>query len=326
MLSPTQSNSASLRITKDILGAARRQTDMKHDWLPSERPSLGKRALRLVSYLITFCIGVAATILAWQFNDDADRETIANSSPQLGRLAPPAAPLAQAAPDKIAPAAQTAPDRQRLEAMSLDLTAMRQSVKHLAVSLEQTIRSVEQLAGGQAQMTRTVDQLAGGQAQMTRTVEQLAGGQAQMTHSVDQLAGGQAQMTRTVEQLAGGQAQMTRTVDQLAAGQEQVKPASGMTVESRADGASLRPTVRLNAKPTEARPPQTLPERGKQLSAESGHDPSCFPSPSAVLQNHPEGWPSWTLKAPGHEGTRCWYAATRTRASDQTGDDAKGKR
>src|SRR5260370_17824936 len=87
--------------------------------------------------------------------------------------------------------------------------------------------------------------------------------------------------------------------------------ASGITVESRADGASLQPRERLNAKPTEARPPQTLSERGKQLSAASGPDSSCFPSASAVLQNHPGVWPSWTMKAPGHEGTLCWYAATR---------------
>jgi hypothetical protein len=39
---------------------------------------------------------------------------------------------------------------------------------------------------------------------------------------------------------------------------------------------------------------------------------TCFPSASAVRQEHPEAWPSWTLRAPGHGGTRCWYAATRT--------------
>jgi hypothetical protein len=100
--------------------------------------------------------------------------------------------------------------------------------------------------------------------------------------------------------------------------------ARDITVESRAEPevrmASSQPTVRLDIKPTEsgveARPPQTLPERGNQLLAASGHDSTCFPSASAVRQNHPEAWPSWTLRAPGHEGTRCWYAATRTTAND----------
>src|SRR5262249_59987491 len=49
----------------------------------------------------------------------------------------------------------------------------------------------------------------------------------------------------------------------------------------------------------------------------AGRDASiCFPSASAVRQNHPGAWPSWTLRAPGHEGTRCWYAATQTMAHD----------
>ena len=100
--------------------------------------------------------------------------------------------------------------------------------------------------------------------------------------------------------------------------------ARDITVESRAgpevQTAPLQPTVRLDMKPTEseieARPPQTLPERGRQFFAASGHDPTCFPSASAVRQNHPGGWPSWTLRAPGHEGTKCWYAAARTTAHD----------
>jgi hypothetical protein len=41
---------------------------------------------------------------------------------------------------------------------------------------------------------------------------------------------------------------------------------------------------------------------------------TCFPSASAVRQDHPEAWPSWTLRPPGHEGIRCWYAAPRAAA------------
>ena len=100
--------------------------------------------------------------------------------------------------------------------------------------------------------------------------------------------------------------------------------ARDITVESRAEPeartASLQPAVRLDIKPSEseieARPQQTSPERGSQFFAANGHDPTCFPSASAVRQNHPGGWPSWTLRAPGHEGTRCWYAASRTTAHD----------
>jgi hypothetical protein len=85
--------------------------------------------------------------------------------------------------------------------------------------------------------------------------------------------------------------------------------ASGVIVESQSDAASLQPTMRLNIKPTEAKPLEALSEKGKPLV-------SCFASASAVSQNHPGGWPTWTLKAPGHEGTMCWYAAALPRGSD----------
>jgi hypothetical protein len=113
--------------------------DLKNDRFSSRRPSLGKRASRaLVRFLITFCIGVAAT-LAWQSYGDAAREMIANSSPQLGWLAPQAAPLAQTVPDMVAPAAPAAPspDMQQLKEMSLGLAALRQSVDQLAAGQQQ---------------------------------------------------------------------------------------------------------------------------------------------------------------------------------------------
>jgi hypothetical protein len=116
-----------------------RPADLKNDRFPSKRPSLGKRASRaLARFLITFCIGVAAT-LAWQSYGDAAREMIASSSPQLAWLAPQAAPVAQTAPDMIAPAAPAAPspDRQQLNAMSLGLAVLRHSVDQLAAGQEQ---------------------------------------------------------------------------------------------------------------------------------------------------------------------------------------------
>jgi hypothetical protein len=43
---------------------------------------------------------------------------------------------------------------------------------------------------------------------------------------------------------------------------------------------------------------------------------TCFSSADQVRQEAPEAWPSWTLRAPGHEGTKCWYATTRRAAHD----------
>ncbi len=36
-----------------------------------------------------------------------------------------------------------------------------------------------------------------------------------------------------------------------------------------------------------------------------------------MLPESPGAWPSWTLRAPGHEGTRCWYATGRTTATTE---------
>jgi hypothetical protein len=93
----------------------------------------------LMRLLITFCIGVAAT-LAWQSYGDTARGMIANSSPQLSWLAPQVA-VAQAAADTIAPT-PSSPDSQELKAMSADLAAVRQKVDQLAA----------QMAVGQEQM------------------------------------------------------------------------------------------------------------------------------------------------------------------------------
>lgn len=96
--------------------------------------------------------------------------------------------------------------------------------------------------------------------------------------------------------------------------------ATGTTVEGRAEPEVQTAPLPapLDTKPSEgdvqAGPPQMLPERGRQSFAASRDDSTCLPSASAVRQNHPGAWPSWTLRAPGHENTRCWYAATPTTA------------
>jgi len=154
----------------------------------------------LTGFLITFCIGVAAT-LAWQSYGDAAREMIASSYPQLGWLAPQAAPGAQNASDMIAPAAPAAPppDQQQLNAMSLDLDAVRQSVDRIATSI----------AASQEQITRSVDRIAtsiaASQEQITRSVDRIAASittsQEQIMHSIERLTAGQEQMTREITKL-----------------------------------------------------------------------------------------------------------------------------
>jgi hypothetical protein len=51
-------------------------------------------------------------------------------------------------------------------------------------------------------------------------------------------------------------------------------------------------------------------------SVQHGHAFTCFASADSVRQENPTAWPSWTLRAPGHEGTKCWYASTRDAAHD----------
>jgi hypothetical protein len=158
-----------------------------------------------------------------------------------------------------------------------------------------------------------------------------------MTRRTDQAATsitiGQEAVTRSTNQtaatIATPQEQIMRNTDQAATDIDQTPPNPVSTpVESRTEGASLQPTARLNTKPTEAKPPQTSSEKGTELSAASRRDAPCFPSASAVVQNHPGGWPTWTLRAPGHEGTMCWYAASRPRGSDHRPrvSDPRGER
>jgi hypothetical protein len=93
------------------------------------RPSLAKRASRSVArFVLVFCIGAAATF-AWQLYGDAARATIANSSPQLGWLAPQTAPVVPTAHDVVAPAAAASPELQQL---TVGLAFVRQSIDQLA--------------------------------------------------------------------------------------------------------------------------------------------------------------------------------------------------
>jgi hypothetical protein len=87
----------------------------------------------LARFVVVFCIGVAAA-LAWQLYGDTARAMIANSSPQLGWLAPQTAPVMPSAPEAMPPAATStaSPD---LQPLALGLASMRQSVDQLAAQL-----------------------------------------------------------------------------------------------------------------------------------------------------------------------------------------------
>jgi hypothetical protein len=136
--------------------------DQNGDRLSRRPPSLGKRSSRaLLRFLTTFCIGAGAT-LAWQSYGDAARQMIASSSPQLGWLAPQAAPLAQVAADAGAPAepAAPSPDAEQLKAMSVDLAAVRQGVDQLAAALvagrQQTAGDLATLQASQQAILRKI--------------------------------------------------------------------------------------------------------------------------------------------------------------------------
>jgi hypothetical protein len=259
-----------------------RPTTLENDRRPNAQPSLRKRNSHTLSrFLIAFCSGVATT-LAWWLYGDAARQMITNSYPQAGWLAPPQVSTAQEAPGTMAAPAVSVLNH--LDAMLGDLHAMRQSL--------------DRIVAGQELIMRNIDEIA----------TSIAAGQEQSRRSTD----------LTAPTITTGQGQVTRNTDPTTTSLDQAPSSNAsMTVESRGDAASLQPTAPLNVKPTEARPPQTLSETGKQLSAASaGHDASCFPSASALLRNHPGGWPTWTLRAPGHVGTLCWYAASRPRGGD----------
>ena len=229
-----------------------RPTSLENNGFQNGQPSLRKRALGALSFLIAFCTGVAAAFAWWSYGDVA-RLMIESSYQQLSWLAPRGAIAAQKTPDLVA-----------LDAALRDLRAMRQSIDWIAASQEQIARSIDQIATS--------------------------------------IAAGQ-ELRRTTDETA------------ISTGQAPAADATRIAIESRADRAALQRAVRVDIKSSEARLPQTLPERGKQLSAASGRDVSCFASASAVLQNYPGGLPSWTLRAPGREGTLCWHAAARPSGS-----------
>jgi hypothetical protein len=117
--------------------------DMGRQQFANEQPSDRQEDSRpFARFLITFCIGVAAT-LTWQSYNGAVKKIIAGSSPQFAWLAPQA------------PVGRTVTD------------AIEQIIARIAD------RIVANIAAGQEQISHTVDQLAAGQEQMTREMIKL---------------------------------------------------------------------------------------------------------------------------------------------------------
>src|SRR5258707_4855576 len=132
---------ASLLVKPSVEASASGLAKVKNDQLTTSRPSLGKRAsLAFAYYLIVFSVGVAAT-LAWQTYGDAARQLIA--------------------------LAASAPNQPQLNAISLDLDAVRRSIDGLAIAIGTSITP------SQEQITHNVDQLAACQEQMTREITKL---------------------------------------------------------------------------------------------------------------------------------------------------------
>ncbi len=122
---------------------------------PRRQRSAGRRASRaFLRFLITLGIGVGGT-LAWQaYGDDARQMTATAYPQQLGWIAPQAAPPATdtpGAPAALASAASAAPpvDQQQLNALSLNVAAVRQSIEQLAM----------RVASGQQQMSGEIARL-----------------------------------------------------------------------------------------------------------------------------------------------------------------------
>jgi hypothetical protein len=127
----------------------------KEHW-PSRAPSSGRRRSRgPLRFLITFGIGVGAT-LAWQSYGDVARQMLASSSPVLQWVAPPATPIVQLASDQIIAAPPLSPDTQQLKSMSLDLAAVRQSMDQLAAQNQQMAGAVAALQAAQQSILRKV--------------------------------------------------------------------------------------------------------------------------------------------------------------------------
>jgi hypothetical protein len=119
--------------------------ELKNDQPHNGRPSFRKRtSLAFAYYMIVFSVGVAAA-LAWQTYGDTARRLIA--------------------------AAASTSDQQQLNAISLDLDAVRRSIDGLAIGIGTSIAT--SIATSQEQTTRSIDRLTASLEQMTHEIAKL---------------------------------------------------------------------------------------------------------------------------------------------------------
>jgi hypothetical protein len=78
----------------------------------------------------------------------------------------------------------------------------------------------------------------------------------------------------------------------------------------------LQPIIDAAFLPLPQGVPQSTGAKGIESRVEPEITSTCFASAAAVRHDHPDAWPSWTLRALGHEGKKCWYPTTRTLAHD----------
>jgi len=130
--SPTQSGfSAGPRPTKASVDATPVPADPKNDRIAIKQLSLGERTSLAIVFLITFGTVVAAILAS-------------RSSSEMIAV-PQAESIPQTAPDvtaPVAPAASSSDLERQLEAVSLGLVAVRQSVDQLAAGQEQMKRDI----------------------------------------------------------------------------------------------------------------------------------------------------------------------------------------
>jgi hypothetical protein len=96
-----------------------------------------RREVTMMRLLITFCVGVFAT-LAWQAYGDTARERIAVLDPELSWLAPRAA-VAETDSDTVLPASASL-NQQELKTISLGFAAVGQKIDQLAANQQQIAR------------------------------------------------------------------------------------------------------------------------------------------------------------------------------------------
>jgi hypothetical protein len=129
--------------------------ELNADLIRAGRPSRRRRIMIAAARIaVTFCIGIAVTLL-WQPYGDAARMMIANASPQLGWLAPRSSTPGLAVASTNLRTTQNAITTPHVTA-SPELEAVRERIDRIAVSQEQMTRTVAQLTANQERIAEEI--------------------------------------------------------------------------------------------------------------------------------------------------------------------------